>query len=113
MENAIAIGLLPDIPEKGYRFIGNGSLKGALLALTDEEKRKEADRIAAKATYIDLSTDKGFGKEYMDALFLPHKDQTRFPNVEKNALDLDLQRHPRLQFRNRRPKLVFHRLLDD
>jgi len=83
MENAIAIGLLPDIPEKGYRFIGNGSLKGALLALTDEEKRKEADRIAAKATYIDLSTDKGFGKEYMDALFLPHKDQTRFPNVEK------------------------------
>jgi len=38
MENAIAIGLLPDIPEKGYRFIGNGSLKGALLALTDEEK---------------------------------------------------------------------------
>lgn len=84
-ENAVAIGLLPDLPKERYEYIGNGSLKGALLAMTNEEKRKEAEKIASKATYVDLSSDKGFGLEYMDALFLPHKDTTRFPSVDKTA----------------------------
>ncbi len=82
-ENTVAIGLLPDLPSDRYEYIGNGSLKGALLALTNEEKRKEAEKIAAKGTYVDLSSDKAFSLEYMDALFLPHKDTTRFPTVEK------------------------------
>lgn len=82
IENAITIGLLPDIPEERYQFIGNGSLKGALLALTSEEKKKEAEAIAAKATYVDLSGNKTFSAEYMDALYLPHKDMTRFPSVD-------------------------------
>jgi uncharacterized 2Fe-2S/4Fe-4S cluster protein (DUF4445 family) len=84
-ENAVTIGLLPDLPKEKYQFIGNGSLKGALMALTSEEKRKEADKIASKATYVDLSGNKSFSLEYMDALFLPHKDMTRFPTVDKKV----------------------------
>ncbi len=84
-ENAVTIGLLPDLPEDRYEYIGNGSLKGAFLALTNEEKRKEAGRIASKATYVDLSSDAGFSREYMDALFLPHKDATRFPTADKKT----------------------------
>ena len=82
-ENAVTIGLLPDLPKEKYHFIGNGSLKGALMALTSEEKRKDAETIAAKATYVDLSNNRLFSIEYMDALFLPHKDLTRFPSVDK------------------------------
>jgi uncharacterized 2Fe-2S/4Fe-4S cluster protein (DUF4445 family) len=82
-ENAVTIGLLPDLPKEKYQFIGNGSLKGALMAMTSEEKRKDAEKIAAKATYVDLSGNKAFSAEYMDALYLPHKDMTRFPSVDK------------------------------
>jgi len=87
-ENAVIIGLLPDLPKEKYQFIGNGSLKGALMALTSEENRKEAEKIASKATYVDLSSNRSFSVEYMEALFLPHKDLRRFPSVDKKLLPL-------------------------
>jgi uncharacterized 2Fe-2S/4Fe-4S cluster protein (DUF4445 family) len=74
---------LPDVPREKYEFIGNGSLKGAFLALTSEEKRREALQTADKTTYMDLAGSKDYAREYMEAAFLPHKDATRFPSVEK------------------------------
>lgn len=83
VEKAITLGLLPDLPREKFEFIGNGSAKGAYLTLTNKEKRKEAEEIARKTTYFDLSKEKTFNEEYMAALSLPHQDLTRFPSVEK------------------------------
>jgi len=83
IEKAVTIGLLPDLPRKRYKYIGNGSLKGALLYLTDAKKRREADAVAKKTTYYELSGDKTFSREFLKALYLPHQDASRFPLVEK------------------------------
>ena len=83
VENSIVLGLLPDLPKEKFMFLGNGSAKGAHMVLVDEEKRREAEEVAAKTTYFDLSGDKAFGEEYMAALSIPHQDLTRFPSVEE------------------------------
>ena len=43
IENAIFIGLLPDISRDLYEFIGNSSLAGARMALLSHEALKRAD----------------------------------------------------------------------
>ncbi|ODS40263.1 MAG: hypothetical protein A7315_09145 [Candidatus Altiarchaeales archaeon WOR_SM1_79] len=84
IEKSIVLGLLPDLDVDKFEFIGNGSAKGSCLILTNNEKRKEAEEIAKKATYFDLSTDAlgEFTEEYMSAMFIPHQDLDRFPSVE-------------------------------
>jgi uncharacterized 2Fe-2S/4Fe-4S cluster protein (DUF4445 family) len=79
---AIQIGLLPDIERSKFVFIGNSSLAGSRLALLSSEARQEADRIARRITYFELSTDPKYMDEYMAALFFPHTDLNRFPSVK-------------------------------
>ncbi len=81
VERAIILGMLPDIPEERFVFMGNTSITGAYLCLLSEELRKEAEDIASKMTYIELSVYRSFMDEYMSALFLPHTDMSQFPTV--------------------------------
>jgi len=83
VERAISLGLLPDLPKEKFKFIGNGSVLGAHLCLTNPDKRKEAEEIAKKATYLDLSRDRSFTEEYMNASYLPHNNIDLFPTVEE------------------------------
>ena len=80
VDRAISIGMFPDAPHDKYRFIGNGSLGGARLALLSAKRRKEAYEIFEKMTYIDLSTDTEFYDEFQSSLFIPHTDLSRFPS---------------------------------
>jgi uncharacterized 2Fe-2S/4Fe-4S cluster protein (DUF4445 family) len=77
---AITIGLLPDVDEKKFRFVGNSSLAGARQQLVSCDAAQGADTIAAKMTYLELSVEPGYMDEYMAALFFPHTDLSRFPN---------------------------------
>jgi uncharacterized 2Fe-2S/4Fe-4S cluster protein (DUF4445 family) len=45
--------------------------------------RQEAEDIARKMTYMELSVLHGFMDEYMSALFLPHTNIDLFPTVKK------------------------------
>jgi uncharacterized 2Fe-2S/4Fe-4S cluster protein (DUF4445 family) len=81
MENAISIGLLPDLERSKFAFIGNSSLAGARQVLLSDEALKKADGIARKMTYFELSADPGYMDEYMAALFFPHTDLSKFANV--------------------------------
>ena len=83
MENAITIGLFPDLPHKKFFFLGNGSLAGAKAVLISDSKKKESYKIAESATHIDLSKSKVFQEEYMASLFLPHTDLNNFPTVKR------------------------------
>lgn len=82
VEKAIQIGLLPDLPWEKFQFLGNTSVKGAYLALLDRASRQRVRDIAAKMTYLELSADNLFYDAFMSAMFLPHTDLSRFPNVE-------------------------------
>ncbi|MGD1075999.1 MAG: ASKHA domain-containing protein [Thermodesulfovibrionales bacterium] len=82
VDRAIILGMLPDLPMDKFSFLGNTSITGAYLCLLSEELRKEAEDIASKMTYMELSVSRGFMDEYMSALFLPHTDMGQFPTVE-------------------------------
>jgi uncharacterized 2Fe-2S/4Fe-4S cluster protein (DUF4445 family) len=80
---SIMTGILPDVEIEKLKFIGNGALAGAQLVLQSKEKRREAEDIFRKITYIDLSTNPKFFEEFTSALFLPHTDLELFPSVKK------------------------------
>ncbi len=82
VDKAIMIGMLPDLPKEKFSFIGNTSIAGAYLCLLSAQMRQEAEEIARKMTYMELSVSRGFMDEYMSALFLPHTDFSLFPTVQ-------------------------------
>jgi uncharacterized 2Fe-2S/4Fe-4S cluster protein (DUF4445 family) len=82
VENAVEIGLLPDMAWERFRFLGNTAVRGAYLALLDRVARAHIADIAARMTYIELSADNKFYDSFTSALFLPHTDITRFPTVQ-------------------------------
>ena len=83
IEKAIILGMLPDILRDRFVFMGNASITGAYLCLLSEELRKEAEDIASKMTYIELSAYRSFMDEYMSALFLPHTDISQFLSLQE------------------------------
>lgn len=82
IEKAIYIGLLPDLPRKRFKFIGNSSLVGSRDILLSYEAMEKAEDIARKMTYIELSKDPGYMDEYVSGLFFPHTDFKKFPSVK-------------------------------
>lgn len=82
MEKAIFMGLLPDLPQKKFFFVGNTSIAGAKMCLLSNEAYKRAGEIAKKMTYFELSIDPSFMNEYTSTLFLPHTDLNLFPTVK-------------------------------
>ncbi|HTF99219.1 MAG TPA: ASKHA domain-containing protein [Nitrospirota bacterium] len=83
VERAITIGMLPDLPVDKFQFLGNTSIIGAYFSLLCDRLRREAEEIARKMTYIELSVSRSFMDEYLSALFLPHTDLNAFPTVKK------------------------------
>jgi len=73
--------MFPDAPQEKYRFIGNGSLGGARMALLSEKRRKEMQEIFNSMTYLELSVDNDFYAEFSSSLFIPHTDIGRFPSA--------------------------------
>jgi len=82
IDKAITIGLLPDLDRKRFSFIGNSSLIGSREILLSYEAKVEAEKIAKKMTYIELSVEPNYMDEYVSALFFPHTDLVRFPTVK-------------------------------
>ncbi|MEK6744623.1 MAG: ASKHA domain-containing protein [Nitrospirota bacterium] len=83
VERAITIGMLPDLPVDTFHFLGNTSIMGAYYGLLCDRMLHEAEDIARKMTYIELSVSRSFMDEYMSALFLPHTNINAFPTVKK------------------------------
>jgi uncharacterized 2Fe-2S/4Fe-4S cluster protein (DUF4445 family) len=83
LEKAKTIGLLPDIADNRFLFLGNGSLLGARLACLSRALDQEAKAIAEGMTNIELSNSKNFMDEFVAALFIPHTNEQAFPHVLK------------------------------
>jgi uncharacterized 2Fe-2S/4Fe-4S cluster protein (DUF4445 family) len=81
IENAITIGLLPDMPREKFIFIGNGSLLGARLISFSTDLLRESRRVAAMMTNLELSENADFMSNYTAAMFLPHTDAGLFPSI--------------------------------
>ncbi len=79
IENAITIGLLPEIPLEKYDVVGNGSLAGAYAALGEGGVWDELHRIAALPGSCHLAETKEFENRFIDALAIPNLDPDEFP----------------------------------
>jgi uncharacterized 2Fe-2S/4Fe-4S cluster protein (DUF4445 family) len=83
VENAIRIGLLPDLNRELFHYIGNSSLLGAYMTLVCDKNRETIRSIVKKMTYIELNTEPSYMNEFTGSLFLPHTDMNLFPSVKK------------------------------
>ncbi len=81
IEQAIVIGMIPDLPLERYRYLGNASLTGSHMTLVSRAHRRLQLVIAGRMTNIELSTEPEYMDQYTAALFLPHTELALFPTV--------------------------------
>ena len=82
IENAIIIGLLPDVEREKFQYIGNSSLVGSYLALISRDAKNKLEEIASQMTYVELSVYPSYMDEFVSACFLPHTNIENFPTVK-------------------------------
>jgi uncharacterized 2Fe-2S/4Fe-4S cluster protein (DUF4445 family) len=70
-ENSIAIGMLPDLPRKRFRQVGNAAAAGARLVLLSNTFRRRAERTARLVQHLELAAQPDFGPVFTAALSLP------------------------------------------
>ena len=80
MENAVRIGMLPDIDRELFTYLGNTSLAGAYAMVRSENANQKVDEIASNMTYMELSTNPRYMDEFVAACFLPHTNRELFPS---------------------------------
>jgi uncharacterized 2Fe-2S/4Fe-4S cluster protein (DUF4445 family) len=68
--SAVAIGMLPSLPLKRFRQVGNAAGMGAKLALVSLKIRARAETIASKVGYIELASNPSFQPTFMQASYL-------------------------------------------
>ena len=83
MQNAVNIGMFPDVPLEKFHYIGNSSLTGAYLMLLSTQAEKKTYELASNMTYMELSTVPTYMDEFVGACFIPHTDASMFPNVHQ------------------------------
>ncbi|MHA1470475.1 MAG: ASKHA domain-containing protein, partial [Candidatus Asgardarchaeia archaeon] len=72
------IGLLPNVPNKNIKPMGNTALAGAKMFLLSKRFRMKIEPILRKIRYVNLGGHKDFYKELVDAMYFPHKEKERF-----------------------------------
>ncbi len=80
MQNAVNIGMLPDVEQEKFQYIGNSSLNGAYAMTVSQQAVEKCHQVAANMTYLELSTYPGYMDSFVAACFIPHTDSTLFPN---------------------------------
>ena len=82
VQQAVTVGMLPDVPVEKIQFVGNTSIAGAKTALMSRKALETAEKIANSMTYFDLMSHSGYMDEFTRANFLPHTDLSLFPSVK-------------------------------
>jgi len=75
-ESATVIGLFPDCALESVSAVGNAAGDGACIALLNVDKRREAEEIARRVEYVELSLESDFEKEFVQAMHFPHMKNT-------------------------------------
>jgi uncharacterized 2Fe-2S/4Fe-4S cluster protein (DUF4445 family) len=79
-QKALILGVFPDCDLRNIYAVGNAAGDGARIALLNREKRAEADEIARKVEYVELTIEEDFQKEFIEALHIPHMKDP-FPHL--------------------------------
>jgi uncharacterized 2Fe-2S/4Fe-4S cluster protein (DUF4445 family) len=88
IEEAITIGLMPELDRTKFFFVGNGSLLGARLSSFSTELIEAGRRVARMVTNIELSENADFMHHYIASMFLPHTESALFPESSRRLNEL-------------------------
>ena len=80
-ESAAVIGLFPDCAPGNIYAVGNAAGDGARIALLNVDKRAEANEMARKVEYIELTVEPDFQTVFSQAMWFPHM-KDNFPHLE-------------------------------
>ena len=80
--NAITLGLLPDLPLERFEVLGNGSLAGAYLALTDADALPAMEQLSRQPQVVELNLTADFEDNFIDAMLIPNLNTEEFPSVK-------------------------------
>ena len=80
MDNAVRIGMFPDVDRELFTYIGNSSLAGAYALTLSTAAEEKVQQLASNMTYLELSTEPRYMEEFVAACFLPHTDRELFPS---------------------------------
>lgn len=81
--SAKILGMLPDIQTEKIKFVGNTAVTGAKMCLTSKETREKAYSLSKKLQYVELAVDPDFQKEFVNSMYIPHKQMEEYPSVIK------------------------------
>ncbi len=77
---AMLLGMFPDCDPECISSVGNAAGDGARIALLNLDKRLEAEEMARRIEYLELTLEKEFQEEFMAAMFIPHMKDS-FPHM--------------------------------
>ena len=97
---ALILGLIPDCSLERVYAVGNAAGDGARIALLNRHKRIEAQEIAHWIRYIETAVDPEFQKEFVDAMYLPHR-RDPYPHLAGILPEATAVPHPRGERRRR------------
>jgi len=80
-EKALIMGLFPDCDLENVLSVGNAAGDGARVVLLDRNMREDANWISRNVEYIELTVEKDFEQEFMQAMQIPHMTD-KFPHLE-------------------------------
>ena len=80
--SAISIGMIPDLDRSVFQVLGNSSLGGAAMLLTDPSAFDRVMAIRETITYIELNVNQEFMNMFSGAKFYPHTERSKFPSVQ-------------------------------
>lgn len=80
-KKALIMGLFPDCEIEKIQSVGNAAGDGCRAALLNRQKRVEANWCSRNVEYIELTVEKDFQQQFMEAMQLPHMTDP-FPHLE-------------------------------
>ena len=68
LRSAIRTGMFPSLPQKKFRQVGNAAGVGAKQMLVSLDSRREAERLASRIGYVELTARPAFTSLFMEHL---------------------------------------------
>ncbi len=78
---ALIMGLFPDCDLSKVESVGNAAGDGCRAALLNRQKRVEANWCSRNVEYIELTVERDFQQQFMEAMQIPHMTDA-FPHLE-------------------------------
>jgi uncharacterized 2Fe-2S/4Fe-4S cluster protein (DUF4445 family) len=100
LRRSLMLGLFHDVGFGNMHSVGNAAGDGARMALMNRAKREEAEHIARKIHYVELTNEPGFVPHFVDATLLPNKKHA-FPSLARYGIYPAPPAEPRKRRRER------------